>query len=106
MKAEHNKEASLEELRSILISKGLLDEEEEVIVEMLGDLAHFAYFTGCITKSDVRRLLGINSAEAKSVIKSWKLWDEGNRSCGLTRNPFTEEWGLSIEKSLRDRKSG
>ena len=56
-----------------------------------------AYFTGCITKGDVKRLLGLTGEQAKKVIKSWKLWDEGNRSCGLTRNPFTEEWALGKE---------
>ena len=89
------REVSLSELRAILLNKGLLDENEEVVPEMLEDLAHFAYFTGCITKGDVRRLLGLTRKESKNIIKSWKLWDEGNRSCGLTRNPFTEEWTLS-----------
>ncbi len=92
-----DKKNSLAELRSILLRKSLMDEDEEVIPEMLEDLAHFAYFTGCITKGDVKRLLGITSKEAKEIIKSWKLWNEGNRSCGLARNPFSEEWFLSKE---------
>ena len=92
-----DKEASLAELRSTLLNKGLLDEDEDVVPEMLEDLAHFAYFTGCITKGDVKRLLGLTRGQSKQIIKSWKLWDEGNRSCGLTRNPFTEEWTLSKE---------
>ena len=97
MEDEYNKEERLQELRSILIAKGLLDEDEDTVVEMLGDLAHFAYFTGCITKSDVKRFLGLSREESKKIIKSWKMWDEGNRHCGLTRNPFTEEWTLAKE---------
>jgi hypothetical protein len=79
------------------MKKGLLDRDEELIVEMMEDLAHFAYFTGCITKGDVKRLLGLSGYEAKEIIRSWKLWNEGNRSCGLTRNPFSEEWKLARE---------
>ena len=101
MKEPYDREARLNELRSILLSKGLMDEDEDVVPEMLGDLVHFAYFTCCITKGDVKRLLGVEGAEAKKIIKSWKLWDEGNRSCGLTRNPFTEEWALSKEKTVK-----
>ena len=92
---DHNdKRARLEELRTILIKKGLLEEDEETIVEMMEDLVHFAYFTGCIPKADVKRLLNLTDKETKALIKSWKVGDEGNRSCGLTRNPFSEGWSL------------
>ena len=52
MNSRTDKEARLQELKSILMKKGLLDRDEELIVEMMEDLAHFAYFTGCITKRD------------------------------------------------------
>ena len=100
MKSNTDKEARLQELKTILMKKGLLDRDEELIVEMLEDLAHFAYFTGCITKSDVKRLLGLSDREAKAIIRSWKLWNEGNRSCGLTRNPFSEEWKITKEDGV------
>jgi hypothetical protein len=32
-----------------------LDKDEEIIEAMMEDLAHFAYFMGCITKRDVKR---------------------------------------------------
>ena len=102
MKEPYDKEARLAELQSILLSKGLIDKDEDVVPEMLGDLAQFAYLTSCITKGDVKRLLGIDGAEVKKIIRSWKLWDEGNRSCGLTRNPFTEEWALGKDKTEKD----
>jgi len=97
MDKDSAKGARLQELTGILIRQGLLDPEEEIIVEMMEDLTHFAYFTGCITKRDVKRLLGLSESETKAIIKSWKLWNEGNRSCGLTRNPFSEEWMLTKE---------
>lgn len=95
MENTHHREARVQELRTLLIRKGLLDRDEEVVPEMLEDLAHFAYFTSCITKGDVKRLLGLTDEQTKKIIRSWKLWNEGNRSCGLTRNPFTEEWTIS-----------
>jgi hypothetical protein len=88
----------LEELKNILLKKGLLDKDEEIIEEMMEDLTHFAYFMGCITKRDVKRFLGLTDQEAKAKIRNWKVWQEGNRSCGLSRNPFTEEWNLTRAK--------
>ena len=93
--------ARLEELKSILLKKGLLDNDDEIISEMMDDLTHFAYFTGCVTKRDVKRLLGLTDQEAKTKIKSWKVWHEGNRSCGLSRNPFAEEWNLTRAKKTK-----
>jgi len=91
----------LEELKNILLKKGLLDKDEEIIEAMVEDLTHFAYFMGCITKSDVKRLLGLTDQEAKAKIRYWKTWQEGNRSCGLSRNPFTEEWNLTRVKKTK-----
>ena len=100
MNKHSDKEARLQELKTILLKKGLLDRKEELIVEMMEDLAHFAYFTGCITKKDVKRLLGLSDSETKAIMRAWKLWNEGNRSCGLTRNPFSEEWTLTKEDGV------
>ena len=85
----------LGELRNLLLKKGLLDKNEELIVEMIEDLTHFAYVTGCITKNDVKRFLDLTDQEAKAKLRSWKSGDEGNRSCGLGRNPFSEEWKVT-----------
>jgi len=91
----------IEELKNILFKKGLVDKDEEIIEAMMEDLTHFAYFMGCITKSDVKRLLGLTDQEAKAKIRYWKIWQEGNRSCGLSRNPFTEEWNLTRVKKTK-----
>ena len=82
----------LQEIRAILVRKGLLDSEEDLTETMLEDLVHYAYFTSCISKGEVRRLLGLSAKEAKDRIRSWKRWQDGNRSCQLRQNPFYEEW--------------
>lgn len=83
---------SLEEIRRILLRKGLIEPDEELGVPMMEDLVHFAYFTGCIAKGDIRRLLGLTAKEARERIQSWKKWHEGNRHCQARQNPFYEEW--------------
>jgi len=84
--------AALEEIRGILSRKGLLDAGEELVEAMLEDLVHYAYFTGCINKGEVRRLLNLSADEARERIRAWKKWNEGNRSCQLRQNPFYEDW--------------
>lgn len=89
---------SLHEIRAILVRKGLLEPEEDLTEAMLEDLVHFAYFTGCVTKGEVRRLLGLSTQEAKERIRAWKKWQDGNRSCQLRQNPFYEEWPVEEEE--------
>ena len=92
----------LDEIWSILRARGLIEPEEELTVEMLEDLVHFAYFTGCISKREVRRLLDLTEEQALATIRTWKRWQEGNRSCNLRQNPFYEGW--AIESSRRKRR--
>lgn len=91
-RSEYDPKACLREIRTVLVRKELLDSEEELTETMLEDLVHFAYFTGCIPKGEVRRLLGLSAKETKERIRSWKKWQDGNRSCQLRQNPFYEEW--------------
>ena len=88
----YDREKALEEIRQILLKKELIDSEEGLAAGMLEDLVQFAYFTGCITKGDVGRLLGLAGKAAKAQIRSWKKWQDGNRSCQLQQNPFYLEW--------------
>lgn len=90
--SDYDPRECLKEIRAILLRKGLLEPEEELTETMLEDLVHFAYFTGCVPKGEVRRLLGLSAEEAKKRIQSWKKWQDGNRSCQLRQNPFYEEW--------------
>ncbi len=99
MDSSWGKREKLEKLRSILIREGLLDKDEEITGKMMEDLTHFAYFMGCITKKEVKWFLDLDERQAKEKIKAWKRWNEGNRSCGLNRNPFAEEWKLVREKT-------
>jgi len=82
----------LKEIRAILIRKGLLDPDEGLNENMLEDLVHYAYFTSCIPRGDVQRLLGLSAEEARERIRARKRWQDGNRSCQLQQNPFYAEW--------------
>ena len=101
---EHDSTEALERIRRILLEKGLLDRGEELGEAMLEDLVHYAYFTGCIAKGDVRELLGLTEKEARERIRSWKKWHEGNRHCQLRQNPFYEDWPTEEPSSCRDDK--
>ena len=90
--SDHNPSRSLEEIRDILLRHGLVYPEEEFVEGMLEDLCHYAYFTGCITKGEVSRLLGLTGKEAGAKIRTWKKWQDGNRSCQLRENPLYEDW--------------
>jgi hypothetical protein len=90
--SKHDPTECLKEIRAILIKKGLLEPGEELAEAMLEDLVHYAYFTSCIPKGEVRRLLGLSAKEAGERIRVWKKWQDGNRSCQLNQNPFYGEW--------------
>jgi len=83
---------ALGEIRRLLVKRSLLDEDEELDENMLDDLVHFAYFTGCIPKAKVREFLGLTESEAKDRIRLWKKWQEGNKHCQVRQNPFYEGW--------------
>jgi hypothetical protein len=83
---------SLKEIREILLRRQLLDGHEELVESMLEDLVHYAYFTGCLTRADVGRLLGLAVDQARQKIRVWKKWHEGNRYCQARQNPFFEAW--------------
>lgn len=44
-------------------------------------LCKFAFFTGIITKSEIGRLLELNPAERKQLVKSW-YDDHREKGCG------------------------
>ena len=90
----YDAESSLKEICEILIAKDLLEPEEELTSHMLEDLVHYAYFTGCVNRSDVGRLLNLGKDQTRKRVRSWKMWQDGNRSCQLRRNPFYEDWGM------------
>jgi len=85
-------EQALAEICRILLKKGLVESPEEYTVPMLEELVHYAYFTGCVNRGEVQRLLGLNKEETRKRIRSWKQWQDGNRSCQIRQNPFYEDW--------------
>ncbi len=93
----------LAEVRRLLVEQHLLDPDEELIPEMLEDVVHFAYFTGCISKRDVQRFLGLDERQVSEKIRAWKRWNEGNRSCQLRQNPFYEGWSLDSAISHKQK---
>ncbi len=87
-----NPQRSLEEIRDILLRRNLLDVREKLVAPMLEDLVHYAYFTGCLTRGEVGRLLGLTVDQARQKIRAWKKWHEGNRNCQARQNPFFGTW--------------
>jgi hypothetical protein len=96
----------LTHLRDILVRRNLLDPHEELAPAMLEDLAHYAYFTGCVTRGDIGRLLGLTADAARQKLRQWKKWNEGNRSCSLRGNPFYEEWAAREPRGRGSKKPG
>lgn len=95
----------LAEVHSILLKRGLIDAGEELCEPMLEDLVHFAYVTRCISKKDVQRFLGLSEEQATEKLRSWKRWQEGNRSCTLRHNPFSEGWSVAPRRSNDSEKN-
>ncbi|MEW6442154.1 MAG: hypothetical protein AB1640_14550 [bacterium] len=83
---------SVNEVGRILVRKGLLDPGEELVGAMLEDLVHYAYFTGCISRTKVKELLGLTDEAAKDRVRTWKRWHEGNKHCQARWNPMYEAW--------------
>ena len=97
----YDKNQALAEIHKILMKKGLVEEKEEYTSPMLEDLVHYAYFTGCVNRGEVQRLLNLSKKETRARIRSWKMWQEGNRSCQLRLNPFYEDWPAEAEDAQK-----
>lgn len=59
----------------------VVDKIDERTPETLTYLAKFAYMTGLINKADIKRYLGVDSKEAKRLVKQWYT-DHRERGCG------------------------
>ena len=59
----------------------VLDRIEDRTEETLTYLAKFAYMTGLINKADIKRLLRVDSKEAKRLVKQWYT-DHREKGCG------------------------
>ena len=99
----YNAEQALQEIRKILLARKLIGPQEEHTTHMLEDLAHYAYFTGCVNRGDIERLLNLSKEETRKRMRSWKMWQDGNRSCRLRQNPFYEDWTAGVKDSGKEK---
>jgi len=76
---------------NLLDSKGLLTERLPYTPALLEEAVFFAYKMRLITQGDVKRFLGLDRDQLKSLINAWNSGDEGNCTCRLASNPFAEE---------------
>lgn len=76
---------------NLLDRKGLLTERPSYTPALLEEAAFFAYKMRLLTQGDVKRLMGLDRHQFKSLINSWNSGDEGNCTCRLARNPFADE---------------
>jgi len=88
----HDREQALGDVLRVLRRKGLVGPEDAYTAPMLEELVHYAYFTGCINRGEVQRLLHLSTEETRKRVRSWKMWQDGNRSCQIRQNPFYEDW--------------
>ncbi|MDQ1239441.1 MAG: hypothetical protein QG577_1627 [Thermodesulfobacteriota bacterium] len=76
---------------NLLDRKGLLTERLPYTPALLEEAVFFAYKMRLITQGDVKRFLGLDRDQLKSLINVWNSGDEGNCTCRLASNPFAEE---------------
>jgi len=76
---------------NLLDRKGLLTERTSYTPALLEEAIYFAYKMRLITQGDIKRLLGLDRKELKSLMNAWNSGDEGNCTCRLASNPFAEE---------------
>jgi hypothetical protein len=76
---------------NLLDRKGLLTERLPYTPALLEEAVFFAYKMRLITQGDVKRFLGLDRDQVKSLINAWNSGDEGNCTCRLASNPFADE---------------
>jgi hypothetical protein len=83
--------AAYSDIVNLLDRKGLLTERLPYTPALLEEAVFFAYKMRLITQGDVKRFLGLDRDQLKSLINAWNSGDEGNCTCRLASNPFAEE---------------
>ena len=76
---------SFDRLLGLIREEKVADWVEEKAGERTPDtlryLTKFAYMTGLINKADIRRYLGLDASEAKSLVRQWYK-DHREKGCG------------------------
>jgi hypothetical protein len=85
------KEQAYEEILGLLDRRGLLTERLPFTPALLEEATFFAYKLRLITQGSVKKYLGLDREGLKRIIYEWNSGDEGNCTCRMARNPFTEE---------------
>jgi hypothetical protein len=90
--APHDKlRISYEHVLDILDRNELLKERLPFTPGLVEEAVFFCYKMRLVSQGDVKRLLDLDRGELKKLINQWNSGDEGNCTCRLARNPFSEE---------------
>lgn len=84
------KHVAYEEILQLLERHGLLKERLPFTPALFEEALFFCYKMRLITQGQVKQYLGLDRAAFKRLINEWNQGDEGNCTCRLARNPFTE----------------
>jgi hypothetical protein len=85
------KEQAYNEILELLDRRELLTERLPFTPALLEEATFFAYKMRLITQGGVKKYLGLDREGLKRIIHEWNSGDEGNCTCRMARNPFTEE---------------
>jgi hypothetical protein len=83
--------AAYNEVLTLLERRGLLKERLPFTPGLLEEAVFFAYKMRLITQGNVKKYLNLDREGLKKKINEWNSGDEGNCTCRMARNPFTEE---------------
>jgi hypothetical protein len=78
--AKPDQEEAYRALYSVLRAKGIKASLEDVQQMPLELVARFAYERECLSMGQIRRILGIDKEQAKTLIRQWKHGDDHSES--------------------------
>ena len=82
---------SYQQILNILDRNELLKERPPFTPALLEEAVFFCYKMRLITQGEVKKYLDLDRAGLRKIINEWNSGDEGNCTCRLARNPFSEE---------------
>jgi hypothetical protein len=84
------RETAYNEILNLLDRHGLLRERLPFTQGLLEEAVFFAYKMRLITQGKVKGYLGLDREGLRRIIHEWNSGDEGNCTCRMARNPFTD----------------
>jgi hypothetical protein len=79
------------EILNLLDRHGLLRERLPFTQGLLEEAVFFAYKMRLITQGNVKKYLNLDKEGLRKIIHEWNSGDEGNCTCRMARNPFTDD---------------